>query len=346
MSTAPLPSGSTDRGYAVALAAAAVLSTTAILIRHLTVTFGLPPLVLAFWRNAFVVATLLPALFLLAPHRLATARRDLPFLAAYGLVLAAFNGLWTLSVARIGASLATVLVYTSGAATALLGAALLHERLGRAKLAAVVACVGGCALVAAPAEGGWRADGAGLGAGLLSGLAYAVYSLMGRSAARRGLDPWCTVLHAFGFGALFLLAGLLVGPHLFPGSAAGADDLFWLGGSLSGWAELLLLAAGPTVVGFGLYGVSLTLLPASVANLVLTLEPAMTALVAWAWLGERLAAGELAGGALILLGVVGLRLGEAATGPRRVVPDRAGWSRPAPEGAVRGGYGSARRAEP
>lgn len=318
MSTVPPEGARANRGYAVALAAAAVLSTTAILIRHLTASFGLPPLVLAFWRNAFVVGTLLPVLALVSPRRLRVRRRDLPFLASYGLVLAAFNALWTLSVARVGASLATVLVYTSGAATALLGAAFLDERLSRAKIVAVLACLGGCALVANPSgAGGWRADGLGLAAGLLSGLAYAVYSLLGRAAARRGLDSWGTVLHTFAFGALFLLGGLLVGPHVLPGAGAGARDLLWLGGSLAGWGELLLLAAGPTVVGFGLYGVSLTLLPASVANLVLTLEPAMTAVIAWALLGERLAGAEVAGGTLILLGVVALRLGEGALASRR-----------------------------
>lgn len=82
------------------------------------------------------------------------------------------------------------------------------------------------------------------------------------------------------------------------------------------------------VVGFGLYGVSLSLLPASVANLVLTLEPALTALVAWAWLGERLGPAEIAGAGIILLGVAVLRIGEwsgegasAAGGGARPEPD-------------------------
>ena len=48
------------RGYTIALGAAAVLSTTAIFIRHLTQTYGLPALVLAFWRDGLVCLTLLP----------------------------------------------------------------------------------------------------------------------------------------------------------------------------------------------------------------------------------------------------------------------------------------------
>jgi drug/metabolite transporter (DMT)-like permease len=292
-------------GHALAVAAALVLAWTAILIRHLTHAFGLAPLELAFWRNALVVATLLPGLALLSPRRLAVPVRALPFLAGYGAVLASFNSLWTTSVARLGASLATVLVYTSGVATALLGAALLRERLGRREWAAVGACTVGCVLVARPAPGALGADPVGLLAGLLSGLAYAGYTLLGRVAGRRGLDPWATVLVTFGFGALFLLAGLTVAPAWLGGGAPGGG----LGRALptAAWAELLLLAAGPTVVGFGLYGLSLVHLPAARANLVLMLEPALTAALAWAWLGERLTYGQLTGAALILGAVAALR---------------------------------------
>lgn len=307
-----LDAAATRRGYLAALGAAAILAWTAVLIRYLTVRHGLPPLVLAFWRNAFVVATLWPALALLAPGRLRVARRDWPFLAGYGLLLATFNALWTLSVARAGASLATVLVYTSGAMTALLGAWRFGERIGRLQAVAIGACLLGCALVAGIVGGGpgaWRAEPLGVAAGLLSGLTYALYSLQGRAAAQRGIDPWTTVLCAFGLGAIFLLGGHLAAAALLPGAPA-AGGLLHLRSDLAGWGVLLLLAAGPTVIGFGLYGVSLAHLRAGVANLILTLEPALTALIAWGLLGERLSGPAWAGSALILLGVAALRAGE------------------------------------
>jgi drug/metabolite transporter (DMT)-like permease len=107
------------------------------------------------------------------------------------------------------------------------------------------------------------------------------------------------------------LALLGVSPWVAPG-AAGWHDLLWLGRSAGGWAALVGLAAGPTVLGFGLYNVSLGRLPASAANLVLTLEPAFTAAIAWPLLGERLGAAELVGGLVIMSGVAVLRLGERA----------------------------------
>jgi drug/metabolite transporter (DMT)-like permease len=72
----------------------------------------------------------------------------------------------------------------------------------------------------------------------------------------------------------------------------------------------LLLAIGPTLAGFGLYTVSLGYLPASVANLVATLEPVMTAILAYVLLDEQLNGVQLAGSALIIASVILLRVYE------------------------------------
>lgn len=302
------PSDST-RGYLVALLSAAILSTTAVFIRYLTETYHIPPLVLAFWRALFVVFTLIVGLGVLRPALLSAPRRHLPYLAAYGLVLAAFNSLWTLSVALNGAAVATVLVYCSAAFTALLGWWLLRERLDGAKLLAVALCLGGCVLVAGALDpAAWDANLAGILTGVLSGLGYAVYSLMGRTAAQRGLNPWTTLLYTFAFAACCLLVVNLLPGEPVMGTAVQPADLFWLGSAWAGWGVLFLLAAGPTVAGFGLYNVSLSLLPASVANLILTLEPVFTAVLSYALLSERLSGVQIVGSLLILGGVLWLRL--------------------------------------
>ena len=150
----------------------------------------------------------------------------------------------------------------------------------------------------------------GILTGVLSGLAYAIYSLMGRSAAQRGLSPWTTLFYTFSFAAVFLLVVNLLPGGALPGSALRPADIFWLGKALAGWGILFLLAAGPTVVGFGLYNVSLSYLPSSVANLIVTLEPAFTAVTAYFLLGERLNLTQVAGSLMILAGVVFLRVYE------------------------------------
>ncbi len=299
------------RGYLIALVSAAILSTTAILIRHLTQTYALPALVLAFWRDSFVALTLLPALGLLSPALLKVKREHLLYLLAYGLLLAAFNALWTLSVAINGAAVATVLAYCSAGFTALLGWWLLKERLDWAKLLAVALSLAGCVLVSEALDpAAWSANLVGILTGIISGLCYAIYSLMGRSAANRGLNPWTTLLYTFGFAAIFLLIANLLPWKVLPGTAANPSELLWLGNALAGWGVLFLLAAGPTVAGFGLYMISLSILPSSVANLIVTLEPAFTAVIAYFFLGERFNSAQIIGSFLILAGVVFLRVYE------------------------------------
>jgi drug/metabolite transporter (DMT)-like permease len=299
------------RGYPLAIASAAILSTTAIFIRYLTLNYALAPLALAFWRDLFVVAALAPALALAAPRRLRVGRADLPYLAAWGLVLAAFNAFWTLSVAANGAAVATVLVYSSAAFTVLLGWRLLGERLDWARLLAVAAALGGCALVSGAADpAAWRTQLGGILLGFLSGLGYAAHSLLGRAASRRGLDPWTALLYIFAFATLFLLMINLTPGAAAAGGAVRPAGLFALGGAWAGWGVLVLLAVGPTVAGFGLYNVSLTYLPSGIVNLVATLEPPFTAAIAWALLGERLTLPQAAGGALVVAGVAGLRVWE------------------------------------
>jgi len=300
------------RGYAIALAAAAILSTTAIFIRHLTQRYGIPALVLATWRDGFVCLTLLPVLAAFRRDLLRIERVHIPYLARYGLLLAAFNATWTLSVALNGAAVATVLVYCSAGFTALLGWWLLRERLGWGKLLAVALSLCGCALVSGALDpAAWRANLLGIGTGILSGLCYAGYTLMGRAASQRGLNPWTTVLAVFGFASAFLLVVNLIPGGLVPGAASRPADLLWLRDAWRGWLVLFLLAAGPTVAGFGLYNVSLTHLPSSVANLVVSTEPVLTAATAYVLFGERLTAVQLVGSAMILGAVAFLRVYEA-----------------------------------
>jgi len=303
------------RGYTSALVSAGILATTAIFIRYLTQTYQLPALVLAFWRDSFVALTLLLALGILRPRLLRVSPRLLPYLVAYGFVLAIFNATWTPSVALNGAALATMLVYCSAGFTALLGWWFLKEQLDWIKLLAVAFSLGGCILVADALDpSAWQTNFVGILTGILSGLCYAIYSLMGRSASQRGLNPWTTVFFTFGFAALILLAFNLLPGEILPGAAVRGADLFWLGESLPGWAVLFLLAAGPTVLGFGSYNTALSYLPSSVANLIVTLEPIFTALIAYFLLGERLSGMQIIGGAIILAGVIFLRVSEGRFG--------------------------------
>lgn len=305
------------QGYTAALVSAIFLSTTSIFIRHLITGFDVPPLVLACWRNVIVVSTLIPAMLVLNPRLLRVGWTDIPFLALFGLMLAGFNGLWALSVAYNGAAVATVMVYCSVAYTAILGWKFLGESLGALKFGAIALCLGGCALISGALNASaWQTNFLGVVVGLLTGLCYTAYSLMGRVTSERGISPWTTLLYIFGFAGVFLFLVNLTGGW-FPGSAVTPSDMFWLGSRWDGWVVLILLGAIPTVGGYGFYNVSLCLLDASVANIIVSLEPAFTAVFAFLILGEVLTPVQLLGSALLLAGVAAIKLGDLRKAPLR-----------------------------
>jgi drug/metabolite transporter (DMT)-like permease len=126
---------------------------------------------------------------------------------------------------------------------------------------------------------------------------FALYNLFGKLSAPRH-SPWTATAYSFGFGTFFLLL------------TQRPAQLVSMGNAPLGWLTLLVLAAGPTLVGYALYTASLGYLPVSVANLIATLEPVLTAIMAFFLLGERLSTVQLVGALLIVLGVLTLRRGE------------------------------------
>jgi drug/metabolite transporter (DMT)-like permease len=297
------------RGYLICFCGVVIWSLTGIFIRYLTETYQMPPLVLAFWRDLLVAVALLLVFAVWNRALLKVERGNLRFLLLYGLEISLFNSLWTISVALNGAAVATVLIYSSAAFTAILGWRLFGERLGSYKIVAVSLSLIGCIFVAGAYDLDiWRGTPVGLIVGLLSGLGFAGYSLMGRAAARRGINSWTTLTYGFTFATPFLLFYNLLGGMLPAG--VGSMDFFMLGDAYLGWGILIFLAIGPTLSGFGLYTLSLAYLPASVANLIATLEPVVTAVLAYLLLGERLALPQWLGGILVMGGVLFLRLEE------------------------------------
>lgn len=303
------PASHLTQGYLVCLIGTVLWSTTAIFIRYLTVTYNLPALVLAFWRD-LTLAMALGTFFLLFRRsllRLDPVHRR--FILVYGLILSLFNSLWTISVALNGAAVSTVLAYSSAGFTAVLAWQLFGERLDWIKILAVMFSLAGCVFVSGALDlTAWQLNPLGVITGLSSGLAFAVYSLMGKEAAQRSINSWTALLYSFGVAAVLLFFYNQLTPWLPKG--VSSTNLLWLGNAWTGWLVLAALAIGPTVGGYGLYMLSLNFLPASVANIIATLEPAMTGVQAFVLLGERFTAPQWIGTALIILGVIVLRISE------------------------------------
>ncbi len=304
MSTSQASKTTEDRGYLLAFASPAILSITAIIIRYLIDEYAIPVLVLAFWRNAFLVFALLSFLVLTQVSQLKITGKQVPFFIGYGLVLATFNILFTTSVTKNGAAISTVLLYCSSAFTVLLARIFLKETLNWAKIIAIVLSLTGCALVAEalnPAQ--WNLNFPGLIIGLLSGLGYAIYTLMGKTAAKRGMNTWTTIFYTFLFAAITLLVINLLNKGHFPGAAERPLDTFWLNKHYIAWGLLFFLGAGPTLIGFGFYNTSLQFLPSGTVNLIGATEPIFTAFLAYILIQEHLSVSQIIGGVVILCSV-------------------------------------------
>ena len=300
-----IPTSSRTKGYLIAFIATIAWSSTAIFIRYLNVNYQMPPLSLAFWRDLIVCVFLFGALKIFRPSLLKIGKKDLSFFVIFGIVLALFNSTWTVSVAYNGAAVSTVLAYSSAAFTAVLGWKYFGEPLGWVKFSAVILSLVGCFFVAGAYDlTVWQLNPVGISVGLLSGLAFAFYSTFGRRASEKEIAPLTTLLYSFSFGAAFLL---LINAVSNPSPSVAIHQLFWLGIRWKAWLILAVLAIGPTIGGYGLYMISLSYLPASIANLIATLEPGMTAVLAYLFLSERLSPIQLIGTGLILAGIIFLR---------------------------------------
>jgi len=302
-------SRNSSTGYLIGLIATLFLSTTGILISYLSRTYQLPSLVLAFWRDCFVVFGLAVAFMLVNRGRFRLGRSLWGFFILYGLSLSLFNSMWTFSVQYNGAAIATVLAYSSPAITAIMAYFIFREPINGYKLISIVLSLCGIVLVSGAIDpSAWKVNAAGIIFGFLTGFFFACYTLLGKTSSNKSIDPWTTMFYAF-IGAMVFLFFFNLMVNAF-GKQSLFGNFLWLGNSLSGWGILFLLGVGPTIGGFGLYLVSLGYLQATIANLIAALEPVFTAIWAYLLFQEQLTAIQLLGGLLIFASVIILRFSE------------------------------------
>ena len=144
----------------------------------------------------------------------------------------------------------------------------------------------------------------GVARALAGAVAYAVYVL----AAERGLRRRDALsLSCFGFVAAALFWALLQPWWSFP--AHLLDDRVSLLGNLSttdlpAWILVVWMIVLGTIVPFGLIVGALRHVSATHVGVIAMIEPVAATLVAYAWLGESLAATQLVAGAIVRAGIV------------------------------------------
>ncbi|HEX7239060.1 MAG TPA: DMT family transporter [Longimicrobiaceae bacterium] len=254
-----------------------------------------PALAVSFWRLAFSVLLIAGVLTARrewgALRRL--GRRDLATAAVAGVLLAGHFATWIASIGLTSVAASVLLVDTAPVFVALLSAAFLRERPGGRQWAGIALAVAGAAWIG---WGDFRGGSDPLRGDLLAlagAVLVAAYYVIGRSLRAR-LDLWPYVMVVYGCAALTLLVALPVAGVPFTGYAP------------TDWAVFAGLAAGPMMIGHTGQNWALRYLPAYVVNLSLLGEPVGATLIAWLLpaIAETPPPEALAGGALILLGIV------------------------------------------
>ncbi len=295
------------RGVVFALGATAFWSTTGLFIDPLVSTYSLTPVQVSFWRALLVAPTLGLFIAWRQPSAFRLNQREILYYVVYGLVgIAVFNVIWSASVQVNKAAVATALIYSSPVFVTLGARALFGEQLRLLQGIAIAVNVVGCALVAGVTTPvALLHNLQGLGLGLASGIAFAAYTLFGKGAARMGSRSSLSILfYIFTIAAIGLLGwGLategitVIKPHL----------------DMSGWWLLLGLSYGPTLGGYACFTASLRTLPASTVSLLTTLEPPITAILAFLLLGRAMTIIQWLGTLLIMVGVVLIQAGGVLT---------------------------------
>jgi drug/metabolite transporter (DMT)-like permease len=302
-------------GYALTVSAAGLFALNGT-VSTLALQAGIPAPWLTALRCGGAAVVLLAVLGVVAPARLRVSWREVPFLAAFGVVgIALTQCLYYVAIGRLPVGIALVFEMTAPVFIALWVWLVRGERVRARLWGALGLSLSGLTLVAEVWTGGGGLDAVGVAAALAAALCLATYYLMGeRGTATR--DPVALTSWSFVAAGLFWAVAAPFWPFdpavlrtSVPVSLGSLELPLW---TLVGW--IVVLGA---VLPFWLSLTALRHLPPTTAGLVATVEPVLASVVAWLWVEQVLSGGQVLGGIVVL---VGIGLAQTARTARRPAP--------------------------
>src|SRR3989475_951435 len=251
----------------------------------------------------FAVADVLLVGYLVAPRQVRhpPARQDLPML-----VLLAFFGFTGYHLflnlgetdPNVSAGTAALIIASAPAFIAIFAIPLLKERIGRWQSAGIALAFAGLAVmiffVRPESQFTFRASEGALTV-VPPAIFSALYAVLGKSYLRR-YPP-------FTFVAWTLLIGtVLLVPLLVVTGRSVLADLQTMG--LAGWIPVLYLGVFPTFIGYGIWFRALERIPAASAGAYIYASTLVAVFGGIVILRESLTVGAIAGGAMVIAGVV------------------------------------------
>jgi drug/metabolite transporter (DMT)-like permease len=290
------------RHVALLVLGVAAVSTSAPLIR----LADAPPLAVAFYRNAFAAAVLLPIALVGSRGELRElVGRDALALTMAGALLAIHFAAWIPSVALTTVAASTVLVTSQSVWAAVGGRLVFGERIAGAAVAGIVLALAGAVLISGFDFAVSTRAFLGDLLALLGAVTAAGYLLTGRRLRQRlSLPTYAGAVYGV-CAVLLLVAMLVVGTPV-----AGYEPRVWL--------LFALMAAGPQILGHTVFNYLLREVDATVVAVAIMGEPVGASLLALALFGEVPPVSAVVGGVLILAGIYVAVVAQSQ--PRQVAP--------------------------
>jgi drug/metabolite transporter (DMT)-like permease len=288
-------------GYAATIAAAGFFAVNGT-VSTLALQAGLPPARLTALRCVGAAVGLLVFLLAVSPGRLRVSVRELPFLAAFGVVgVALTQWLYYVAIRRMPVGIALVFEMTAPALVALYVWLVRREAVRRRLWAALALSLSGLVLVAQIWQDGGSLDGVGVLAALAAAVCLATYYLMGERGTHTR-DP--VALTCWSFVAAGLFWSVVQPWWRFDVAVLGERVPVSIGAlELPLWLLVLWIVVLGAMVPFWLSIGALRHLPPTTAGLVATVEPVLAAGVAWLWVEQVLSGWQVLGGVVVLVGI-------------------------------------------
>jgi len=226
--------------------------------------------------------------------------KDIPLFLSLGIgSVAIMTCCYFSAIGMLDLSTAAILLYTSPIWVMLMSIFLFHERVTQRKIIALACAFGGCVLVSG--VGGGSINAAGLAVGVISGVAYGLYSIFGNILLRR-YSPFTVTAYGFSIAALAVFALSRPQEMLSIIAASGSKGVL----------ALLVLATGivTAVIPYLLYTIGLKSVEPSRAAILATSEPMMATVLGAIVYGEAMKAASAVGVLGILAAIILLNSGK------------------------------------
>jgi drug/metabolite transporter, DME family len=204
-----------------------------------------------------------------------------------------FNFCYFKTITLTSLSVAAILLYTAPMLVMILSIILFQEKLTKTKLMAIIFAFGGCIFVTGILESTANIGFIGLLTGLGAGFGYALYSIFGRYALKRGYHPLTITAYTF----LFASIGSLPAVNLKKITGIMIDDTKMT-------VYLIVFTLITTILPYFLYTTGLSLMENSTASIIASIEPVVATVIGIIVFREKLSVTGSLGIMMVIAAIV------------------------------------------